>query len=161
MYRTLCVLTVLTCMICFTGCGRELSNYEKAERFLELYYTEPDSVIYEVLQVPISERTEEYDDILLDTISAVYGDLVSEEKLNDTTQYFVQSFIMKYLSYSKGITQAQTVKEIQLEELNEKQFSYELIVEEEASGKELFYYGSVQFDEEDKINFISVKSKND
>lgn len=144
--------------VSLVGCDKEKSNKEIAEVFIKEVLTLPNEDIALMAKLDVqSVGSEEIDEKMSQTIMALYGGDVSKTTLTDGTSRFYNDVVMLHVMAAvNNFTYA--VESIEVTELDEKQFSYtaEVLASNEANGK-LTITGSVQFDDDGKINFMTVK----
>ncbi len=151
----LCFLTILAML---SSCGTPLpsTNIERAESFIERVLTLPSKEFAELEEkyVPtgdaelISEKFSEAAKALCDGYAA--------KSLYEETSAFIGSVLTVH-SVAAGGGYSQKVLSVELEEANEKNFSYTALIEDSREAEPYEMTGNIQFNEDNLIDYMTVQ----
>ena len=159
-----CVLAFLLafCMLCaLIGCTEKapVSNQQLAEEFLVTVLNMPAPEIAAVAtQYPLDgteASLEKYTTKIEEIVPSVWGAYVAESMLDPSSNFYAHT-----VSEHCGAANAKysyTATDIEVTEVNEKQFTYTAIITASNQEKPFKMTGSVQFDDEHLVNHISMR----
>lgn len=151
------IITLAISMIGLAGCDKKQNNKDIAETFAREILTIPNEEIAKVAKLDVLEvGAEELDKKTNQAIEAAFGDVVAKDTITDAGKTFYTDVIMLHIM-STVMELAYTVESIDVTELNQKQFSFTAKITSEAESDKLTATGSIQFDDEGKINFVTLK----
>lgn len=143
------------------GCAAADPNIQAAEAFLTRILTVPDGTIDELARSDLHlENMPEYERQVHEAMLALCGDAVAPEKMLDGSSHLYQEIYMLHVRADyEGY--AYTVTEVAVEQIDGGNYSYTAILSTGDPDKPATATGSLQFDEDNKIDYITIGIRTD
>lgn len=139
------------------GCEKKPSYEETAENFAKKVLTVPYQDISEVVHSDLmTQDIEEYDKKLNEAIENLCGDIVPKDILTDTSSTFFDNVIMLHLM-AAGHDFTYTVENIEITQYSDKKYNYTAEVIASNREENLTLQGLIQFNDSDKIDYMTIK----
>lgn len=138
---------------CNTGCSEDRSHEKKAETFIEKVLTAPDKKISEIINSNLMiEDFEEYDVKMGEAMEELLGDYVTKEII--TTASYQQILLFQGNSAREG--KSYEVDNVEITKHNDNNYTYEAIMNTNYTDDPVIITGSIQFDEDNFIDFMTI-----
>jgi len=158
--KSILIYIMIFAMLSLLGCSEKLSNEETTEVFVRKALTVPYDGIYEAIKADSgsdSKDIEQHTKELNKAIESFCEDYVSEDKMFDGSSIFYNQVIMQHIMATVNDFTF-TVKDLEITKYNNKKYSYTAdILASNFMKDELTAYGTIQFDDNNKIYFMTIK----
>lgn len=154
--KKLIPVVLILSFIFLGGCGAADPNIQAAEAFLTRILTVPDGTIDELARSDLHlENMPEYERQVHEAMLALCGDAVAPEKMLDSSSHLYQEIYMLHVRADyEGYTY--TVTEVTVEQIDDRNYSYTAVLDTSDPDKPATAIGSLQFDENNQIDYITI-----
>lgn len=164
--KIILIITIIFAILSLVGCSEKLSNQETAKVFVRKALTVPYDDIREIVKSEDLEldsaSSSDLNDIkhikgLNKAVESFCGDYISKDEMSDGSSVFFNQVIMQHIMASVNDFTF-TVKDLEITKYDNKKYSYTAdILANNFVKDELTLHGTIQFDDNNKINFMTIK----